>query len=98
MLRFEWDRRKAGSNRRKHGVSFDEASTAFRNPLACVFDDDEHSADEKREIIIGHSIIGRLLVVSFVERADGAIRMISARPATKGERDDYERSRKSEEK
>ena len=66
--RFEWDKRKAISNEKKHGVSFDEASTVFRDPLAFIFDDENHSEDELREIIIGHSIDGRLVVVSFMLR------------------------------
>jgi uncharacterized DUF497 family protein len=88
--RFEWDKRKAISNEKKHGVSFDEASTVFRDPLAFIFDDEYHSEDEPREIIIGHSIGGRLVVVSFTEKAASVVRIISARPTTKKEREDYE--------
>ena len=54
-FRFEWDGRKAAANMRKHGVSFAEASTVFDDPLALIFDDELHSADEVRELIIGHS-------------------------------------------
>jgi hypothetical protein len=86
---FEWDPLKATKNLRKHGVSFDEARTVFNDPLARIFDDPEHSADEAREIIIGHSIMRRLLIVSFTERSS-AIRVISARVATKREQRDYE--------
>jgi uncharacterized protein len=89
-LRFEWDSRKAARNRRKHRVSFDEASTVFDDALARIFDDVEHSTDEIREIIIGNSIIERLLVVSFIEVAGKVIRIISARLATRKEREDYE--------
>ena len=88
--RFEWDANKAATNLRKHAVSFDEASTVFDDPLACIFDDEDHSAEEAREIIIGHSIRGRLLVVSFVERVHEVVRIISARSATRRERKDYE--------
>lgn len=88
--RFEWDRRKAAANLRKHGVSFDEASTVFRDPLARVFDDEDHSQDQPREIIIGHSAVGRLLLFSFTERTENVLRIISARPATTREREDYE--------
>ena len=88
--RFEWDKRKAISNEKIHGITFDEASTIFRDPLAFIFDDEYHSEDEPREIIIGHSIGGRLVVVSFTERAKSVVRIISARPATKKEREDYE--------
>ena len=92
-LRFEWDDDKAASNMKKHGVRFEEAQTVFYNPLAYIFDDEAHSDDEVREIVIGHSIINRLLLVSFTERAPSLIRIISARPATKREREDYEKSR-----
>jgi uncharacterized protein len=91
-IRFEWDKQKAAHNLRKHGVSFDEASTVFDDPLAQIFDDENHSADEEREIIIGHSAIGKLLLVSFTERGVNIVRMISARPATNREREDYEKS------
>lgn len=86
---FEWDAQKATVNERKHGVSFTEAATVFGDPLAAIFDDPDHSVDEQREIIIGHSDSERLLVVSFAERA-GAIRVISARRASPRERRDYE--------
>jgi uncharacterized protein len=90
-LRFEWDREKAATNSRKHGVSFDEASTVFHDPLAQIFDDEEHSEGEAREIIIGHSATGRLLIVPFNERQSNVIRIISARLATPRERNDYEK-------
>lgn len=89
-LRFEWDERKAVSNLRKHRVSFDEASTVFRDPLARIFDDEPHSTEETREIIVGHSILDRLVVVWFTEELGGAVRLISARLATRNERKDYE--------
>lgn len=89
-LSFEWDKDKAASNESKHGVTFDEASTVFADPLAVIFDDEEHSEDEIREIIIGHSILERLLLVSFTERGEDVVRIISARRATKRERKDYE--------
>lgn len=89
-LHFEWDKRKAISNLSKHGVTFDEGSTVFGDPLAFIFDDEGHSAEEGREIIIGRSISGRLLLISFTERAEGVIRIISARLATKKEQEDYE--------
>jgi uncharacterized protein len=89
-LRFEWDRRKAAINQEKHRVSFEEALTAFSDPLARIFDDPDHSSTEAREIIIGHSSKERLLVVCFTERGD-AVRLLSARKATRQERQDYER-------
>jgi uncharacterized DUF497 family protein len=87
---FEWDADKAASNIAKHGVTFDEARTVFGDPLAVIFDDEEHSLDELREIIIGHSVLQRLLLVSFTERGDEVVRISSARKANKRERKDYE--------
>jgi uncharacterized protein len=88
-LEFEWDDDKAASNQRKHRVRFEEAASVFADPLAAIFDDVVHSDEELREIIIGHSAKKQLLLVCFTERA-GAIRIISARRATKRERQDYE--------
>lgn len=88
-MEFEWDEAKAAANLKKHGVGFEEAKTVFDNPLAVIFDDEAHSVDEKREIIIGHSQQNRLLLVSFTERPN-TIRIISARLATRKEREDYE--------
>lgn len=89
-LRFEWDLRKARANVRKHRVSFEEAATVFRDGLARIFDDVDHSIEESREIIIGHSAAGRLLLVAFTERADNTVRIISARVVSRPERSDYE--------
>ncbi|NOX61470.1 MAG: BrnT family toxin [Chloroflexi bacterium] len=86
---FEWSARKAARNKEKHDVTFEEASSVFRDPLALIFDDEAHSLFELRELIIGYSDKNRVLVVSFVER-EHAIRIISARKATKRERQDYE--------
>ena len=58
-LRFEWDSKKAASNVTKHGVTFDEATTVFGDPLAVIFDDEDHSQDELHEITIGHSVLGQ---------------------------------------
>lgn len=88
--RFEWDDDKARSDQTKHGISFDEASTVFDDLLARIFDDGVHSINERREIIIGHSINERLILVSFAERPKEMIRIISARLPTKKERKDYE--------
>jgi uncharacterized protein len=85
-LRFEWDGNKADSNLTLHGVSFDEASTVFNDPLAKIFDDLIHSVNEIREIIIGRSSTDRLLLVCFTERATDVIRIISAREPTRKER------------
>jgi len=88
-LRFEWDPKKAKKNFSKHDVSFEEAMTVFRDPLGHVFDDEVHSAKEKREILIGHSEREQLLLVSFVDLGE-TIRLLSARRATRQERKDYE--------
>ena len=87
---FEWDTVKARANLRKHGVGFSEAISVFSDPLARIFGDEDHSAEEHREIIIGHSAARRLLLACFTEREEGHIRIISARSATKGEWRDYE--------
>ena len=86
---FDWDEGKAKSNLAKHSVSFDEASSVFDDPLFLTFADPDHSLQEQRFIIMGESIQGRLLVVSYVDRA-GATRLISARPVTRKERKAYE--------
>jgi len=85
---FEWDPRKAASNLRRHGVAFSEAVRVFSDPLARIFDD-ELVQSELREVIVGHSTRNRLLIVCFTQR-DDAIRIISARKATRNERKDYE--------
>ena len=91
-MKFEWDASKAAANEKKHTVSFEEAKTVFDNPLAAtLLTDEEHSTNEPREIIIGHSQRNRLLLVAFAER-DGSIRIISARSATRQEREDYEQN------
>jgi len=89
-MEFEWGKAKAATNFKKHGVTFDEASTVFADPLARIFDDDEHSTEERREIIVGHSILGRLLLVYFTERETDMVRIFSARETTGRERQDYE--------
>ena len=87
----EWDDDKARSNEQKHGVTFEEASTVFGDPLAVIFDDPEHSDEEPREIVVGYSNHSRLLIVSFTQR-EPAVRIISARRATPREQDKHERS------
>jgi hypothetical protein len=88
-MEFEWDPRKDAANQRKHKVGFREATTVFGDPLATTFLDPEHSISERRYLTIGSSLTGRLLVVAHTERG-GAIRIISARPATPRERRFYE--------
>lgn len=82
-LRFEWDERKATANLKKHGVSFEEARTAFFDERARLIDDPDHSEDEERFILLGLSNALRLLLVChcYRESAD-VIRIISARKAT----------------
>ena len=86
---FEWDPRKDGANHRKHGVGFREATTIFGDPSALTFQDFEHSESEQRLLTIGVAASGRVLVVVHTERQE-AIRIISARPATRRERRFYE--------
>ena len=86
---FEWDRAKAAANLAKHGVSFEEASTVFGDPLSSTVADPRRSQDEERFAILGMSTRGRLLAVFYAERGE-RIRIISAREATRRERGDYE--------
>lgn len=88
-LEFEWDPRKAATNRQKHGVEFEEAVTAFVDPHSVTIPDPDHSAEEARFILIGRSAILRLLIVVHLERGE-RIRLISARLATRRERRTYE--------
>ena len=88
-MQFERDPAKAARNRAKHGVSFDEASTVFGDPLAGTIPDPRHSAEEQRLVTIGYSAGGSLIVVVHVER-DSRTRIISARRATRRERRRYE--------
>lgn len=88
-IQFQWDAQKADRNAKKHRVTFEEAATVFQDPLAFIFDDHDHSEEEYREILIGHSVRYRILVVSFTERGD-VIRIISARKADPEEREEYE--------
>ncbi len=88
-LRFEWDSKKAQSNKRKHGITFEEASTIFSVPLSITIHDPAHSIGEDRFITIGTAINDKLIVVVHADR-DDIIRIISARRATKNERRQYE--------
>ncbi len=89
-LTFEWDERKAQQNIQKHKVSFEEAVTVFADPLSLTILDPLHSEEEDRFVTMGMSLKGRLLVVVHTERGD-AVRIISARLATRRERRTYER-------
>ena len=90
MLRFNWDPTKNKTNQKKHGLSFEEASTCFLDPMHILIDDPDSSADEERLILIGTSSKSRLLVVVHLDRSSDLIRLISARKATKWERKQYE--------
>lgn len=92
-MQFAWDPAKAEENRRKHRVSFEEAATVFLDDDASIFDDPDHSIGEHREIIIGYSVSGHLLLVSFTEREDDVVRIISARPTDPRERQRHEEAR-----
>ncbi len=89
-VKFEWSTKKAISNLKKHGVSFDEAETVFDDDRAYIQGDELHSDEETREVIIGYSAHNRLLVVSLIERVHDRIRIISARAATPREQSIYE--------
>ena len=88
-MRFDWDKRKANGNLKKHGVTFDEAIRVFIDPLAATIPDPDHSAGEHRFLTIGLSATGRLVVVAHSDE-DDVIRIISAREATRHERKNYE--------
>jgi len=89
-IRFEWDPAKAAANARKHGVTFEEAQTAFFDDLGLVIDDPEHWEVEARFVLLGFSAAARILVVVHAYRSDpDTIRIISARKASKAERASY---------
>ena len=90
MLQFEWDENKNTINKKKHGISFEEAETAFYDDEAVVIPDPEHSQDEERFILLGFSAMARLLMVCHCIRGeDDIIRIISARKATRIETEQY---------
>jgi uncharacterized DUF497 family protein len=89
-MKFEWDKRKAISNIKKHGVPFEEASTVFGDPLSLTIQDPRHSSKEDRYVTIGLSAEFRIIVVIHTDRGDN-IRIIRARLATKGEKNHYEK-------
>ena len=89
-ITFDWDASKASSNKKKHGVSFEEAKTAFFDENALVIHDPGHSDDEDRFVLLGLSATSGLLVVCHCYRKqDSVIRIISARKATKKESSQY---------
>ncbi|MCX5817565.1 MAG: BrnT family toxin [Proteobacteria bacterium] len=93
MLLFEWDPEKAITNKKIHGITFDEASTVFKDTLSVTIYDPLHSEDENRFVLIGNSHRNRLLVVVHTERGN-RVRIISTRKAKKKERQQYEENAK----
>ena len=89
-LTFEWDEDKAGTNLKKHGVSFEEASTVLDDPLSLTITDPLHSDEEERFVTIGRSVKQRTLVVVHTDRGETS-RLISARVANKSEKAAYEK-------
>jgi hypothetical protein len=91
VIEFEWDEGKNESNRKKHGIWFEEAQQAFDDPSGLVFYDEDHSSHEDRFLLLGLSGSSRVLVIVFCKRNKGKIvRIISARKATKKEIKSYE--------
>jgi len=89
-LRFTWDSRKAGGNLKKHGISFEEAETVFYDENAELMSDPDHSEDEDRFVLLGVSARARLVIVCHCYReSDSVIRIISARKATRSEKQFY---------
>ena len=93
QIRFEWDLNKAVSNQVKHGISFEEAATAFFDGFALLFDDPDHSLTEERFMLIGMTSEANICVVSHCYREQDVIRIISARRAARKEYDTYFRHR-----
>ncbi len=89
---FEWNQNKASKNQKKHGISFSEASTVFGDPLELTISDPDHSHEELRFLSVGRSALGNLLLVSYTERQENKIRIISARKVTKHEKRQYEQN------
>ena len=92
-IRFEWDGRKAKKNEKKHGVSFEEASSSFGDIKSITISDPDHSDEEERLILIGTSVKNRQIVVVHTEK-DDVVRIISARKATRKEKKQYEEPKK----
>ncbi len=88
---FEWDPNKATANVQKHGVTFEEAATVFRDDFSVTVPDPDHSIEEERFITVGMSGQDRLLMIAHVDRGE-RIRLISARPLTPSERRQYEQA------
>ena len=91
---YEWDPKKAAANLKKHGVSFREATSVFRDPFALTFDDPDHSVDERRFVTTGMSSKNRVVFLAHADRGEDRIRIISARVTTRSESHAYQESRK----
>ena len=89
-IRFEWDPRKARSNEKKHGVSFEEAESVFYDEQALLLEDPQPENEEERFVLLGLSAVLRVLVVVHALRGEDVIRIISARKATRLERQEYQ--------
>jgi uncharacterized DUF497 family protein len=89
-MEFEWDPNKDRGNQEKHGISFDEAATAFDDELQVTIPDPDHSVGEFRYLTLGVTTTGRLIVVSHTEDEDDQVRIINARSASAQERRTYE--------
>lgn len=89
-IKFTWEPAKAEKNIVKYDVSFEEAATIFKDPLALFYDDVEHSQKEKREFAIGRSTTRERLLTCFIARTEGIVRIISARTSTHRERQEYD--------
>ena len=88
-IRFVWDSSKASLNKRKHGISFEEAQTVFYDENAIEYFDPDHSEDEDRFIMLGFSFKLRMLIVCYCMRKGNNVRIISARKATRHEAENY---------
>lgn len=89
-IHFSWDKSKALLNKRKHGVSFEEAQTVFHDENAIEYFDPDHSEDEDRFIMLGFSFKLRMLIVCYCIKLGNTIRIISARKATRHEAENYQ--------
>ncbi len=94
-MRFDWDPRKAAGNKDKHGVSFEEAITAFDDPYALIERDEEHSTSKEiRESLIGEATPGVLVIIFTIRESGSVYRIISARKASKKEKNIYEEAKR----
>ena len=93
-IEFESDPAKAERNVKRHGITFEEAETAFDDPFALIVEDETHSFDEPRELLTGYSNRNRLLLIVFTQRSANFIRIISARVATRSEHKRYEQEKR----